>query len=222
MSDKAGTLTSDPIAHGASPDQLLDEVVAGDGRVARRERNRSAVLDAVVELFEAGNTEPAVEDVSALSGVSSRSIYRYFHHRDELVRAAMWHLRARVEPQMRLVDIGEGPLDERIDNFVAHRLAVFAMLAPITRAARRSANSLDLSSEEFGAFQMVLRQQFLDQFAPEFSTLAGQVLTRAVVAAEIAFQFDSLEYLFTSFEGNTDEMGHLLGRQLRIHLGVLR
>jgi hypothetical protein len=69
---------------------------------------------------------------------------------------------------------------------------------------------------------MVLRQQFLDQFAPEFSTLAGQVLTRAVVAAEIAFQFDSLEYLFTSFEGNTDQMGHLLGRQLRIHLGVLR
>ena len=59
MSEKAGTLTSDPIAHGASPDQLRDEVVTGDGRVARRERNRSAVLDAVVELFEAGNTEPA-------------------------------------------------------------------------------------------------------------------------------------------------------------------
>ncbi|MEJ6721090.1 TetR/AcrR family transcriptional regulator [uncultured Ilumatobacter sp.] len=222
MSEKAGTLTSDPIAHGASPDQLRDEVVTGDGRVARRERNRSAVLDAVVELFEAGNTEPAVEDVAVLSGVSSRSIYRYFHHRDELVRAAMWHLRARVEPQMQLVDIGEGPLDERIDNFVAHRLAVFAVLAPITRAARRTANSLDLSSEEFGAFQMVLRQQFLDQFEPEFSTLAGRVLTRAVVAAEIGFQFDSLEYLFTSFEGNTDKMGHLLGRQLRIHLEVLR
>ena len=215
MSEKAGTLTSDPIAHGASPDQLRDEVVTGDGRVARRERNRSAVLDAVVELFEAGNTEPAVEDVAVLSGVSSRSIYRYFHHRDELVRAAMWHLRARVELQMQLVDIGEGPLDERIDNFVAHRLAVFAVLAPITRAARRTANSLDLSSEEFGAFQMVLRQQFLDQFEPEF-------LTRAVVAAEIGFQFDSLEYLFTSFEGNTDKMGHLLGRQLRIHLEVLR
>jgi AcrR family transcriptional regulator len=222
MSGKTEMLTSVPNADGVLTDQVLDEAVTGDGRVARRERNRSAALDAVVELFEAGNTEPAIEDVSALSGVSSRSIYRYFHHRDELVRAAMWHLRARVESQMRLVDIGEGPLDERIDNFVAHRLAEFAMLAPITRAARRSANSLDLNSGEFGAFQMVLRQQFLDQFAPEFSTLAGQVLTRAVVAAEIAFQFDSLEYLFTSFEGNTDQMGHLLGRQLRIHLGVLR
>ena len=222
MSGKTEMLTSVPNADGVLTDQAFDEAVTGDGRVARRERNRSAALDAVVELFEAGNTEPAIEDVSALSGVSSRSIYRYFHHRDELIRAAMWHLMARVEPQMQLADIGQGPLDERIDNFVKHRLAVFAMLAPITRAARRSARSLDLSSEEFAAFQMVLRQQFLDQFAPEFSTLADRALTRAVVAAEIAFQFDSFEYLHTSLEGNMDEMSYLLGRQLRIHLGGLR
>jgi AcrR family transcriptional regulator len=204
------------------PDQELDEVMTGDGRVARRERNRSAALDAVVELFEAGNTDPAIEDVSVLSGVSSRSIYRYFHHRDELIRAAMWHLMARVEPQMQLVDIGKGSLDERINNFVNHRLAWFSVLAPITRAARRSAHSLDLTSQEFETAQLVLRQQFLDQFAPEFSTLAGRALTRAVVAAEIAFQFDSFEYLHASLEGNIDEMGHLLGRQLRIHLGGLR
>jgi AcrR family transcriptional regulator len=222
MSGKLDMLTSMQNAHGVLADQVPDKLVNGDGRVARRERHRSAALDAVVELFEAGNTEPAVEDVSKLSGVSSRSIYRYFHHRDELVRAAMWHLTARVEPQMRLVDIGKGPLDERIDNFVECRLAVFFVLAPITRAARRSAHSLDLSSEEFETCQLVLRQQFLDQFAPEFSTLAGQELTRAVVAAELAFQFDSFEYLYTSLERNIDEMAYLLGRQLRIHLGGLQ
>ncbi|MFT5978557.1 MAG: AcrR family transcriptional regulator [Candidatus Azotimanducaceae bacterium] len=222
MSGKTDMLTSVPNVDAVLADQVLDGVVTVDGRVARRERNRSAALDAVIELFEAGNTEPAVEDVSALSGVSSRSIYRYFHHRDELIRAAMWHLMARVEPQMQLADIGQGSLDERIDNFVKHRLAVFSVLAPITRAARRSAHSLDLSSEEFEIGQLVLRQQFLDQFAPEFSTLADRALTRAVVAAEIAFQFDSFEYLHTSLEGNIDEMGYLLGRQLRIHLGGLR
>ena len=222
MSGNTDVLPTKPSTHGASPDQVIDELVTGDGRVARRERNRSAVLDAVVELFEAGNTEPAVEDVSDLSGVSSRSIYRYFHHRDELVRAAMWHLMARVETQMPLADIGKGSLDERIDSFVKHRLAVFTVLAPITRAARRSAHSLDLTSEEFEAGQLVLREQFLDQFAPEFSTLSGQALMRAVVAAELAFQFESFEYLYTSWEGNLDEVGYLLGRQLRIHLGGLR
>jgi AcrR family transcriptional regulator len=205
MSGNTDVLPTKPSTHGASPDQVIDELVTGDGRVARRERNRSAVLDAVVELFEAGNTEPAVEDVSDLSGVSSRSIYRYFHHRDELVRAAMWHLMARVETQMPLADIGKGSLDEAVD-----------------RAARRSAHSLDLTSEEFEAGQLVLREQFLDQFAPEFSTLSGQALMRAVVAAELAFQFESFEYLYTSWEGNLDEVGYLLGRQLRIHLGGLR
>lgn len=222
MSGQMEMLKIDPNIQGVSLDVVVDEAAKSDGRVARRQRNRAAVLDAVVVLFDAGNTEPTVEDVSNLSGVSSRSIYRYFHHRDELVRAAMWHLMARIEPQMRLADIGMGSLDERIDSFVKHRLLMFTVLAPITRAARRPAHSLDLSSEEFEADRLVLRQQFLDYFAPEFSMLAGQALTRAVVAAELAFQFDSFEYLSTSLEGNVDEMGYLLGRQLRIYLGGLR
>jgi AcrR family transcriptional regulator len=233
MSGKTDMLISEPNAQ-VSPfgdlvtddvvtdDLVTGDVVTGDGRVARRERNRTAVLDAVVDLFEAGNTDPAVEDVSDLSGVSSRSIYRYFHHRDELVRAAMWHLAARIEPQMQLADIGKGSLDDRIDRFVKHRLSVFTVVAPITRAARQAAQSLDLSSDEFEAGQLILRQQFLDHFAPEFATLGGQALTRAVVAAELAFQFDSFEYLNASFEGNVDEMGYLLRRQLRILLGALR
>ncbi|MGK0276872.1 MAG: AcrR family transcriptional regulator [Ilumatobacter sp.] len=223
MSGKTDMLISDPSTRlTALDDAVASDVATGDGRVARRERNRTAVLDAVVDLFEAGNTDPAVEDVSDLSSVSSRSIYRYFHHRDELVRAGMWHLMARIEPQMQLVDIGTGSLEDRIDRFVKHRLSVFTVVAPITRAARKAAQSLDLSSEEFEASRLVLRQQFLDHFAPEFSTLEGQALTRAVVAAELAFQFDSFEYLNTSFEGNVDEMGRLLGRQLQILLGGLR
>lgn len=218
-------LTSESNVQVATLDEMvttLEEVATVDGRVARRQRNRIAVLDAVVVLFEAGNTEPAVDEVSDISGVSSRSIYRYFHHRDELVRAAMWHLMARIEPQMELADIGEGSLDDRIDRFVKHRLAVFAVLAPITRAARKVAQSLDLGSEEFEAGRLLFRQQFLDHFAPEFATLEGQALTQAVVAAELAFQFDSFEYLSMSFDGNVDEMGYLLVRQLRILLVVLR
>lgn len=218
MSGVLDMLTADPNVAMSE----LDEVATGDGRIARRERNRTAALDAVVDLFEAGNTDPAVEDVSDLSGVSSRSIYRYFHHRDELVRAAMWHLTARIEPQMRPASVGVDSLDQRIDSFVEYRLSMFVVLAPITRAARRSAQSIDLSSEEFEAGQLVLRQQFLNHFAPEFSTLEGPALMRSVVAAELAFQFDSFEYLHASFEGNLEEMSDLLSRQLRIHLGALR
>lgn len=112
-----------------------------DGRVARRWRNQDTVLDAVIALFDAGRVEPAVDEVSELSGVSTRSIYRYFRHREGLIDAAVWHLVDRVEADLAL-DVGDGSLDARIAVFVGHRLSVFARIAPLVRASKRLARTL--------------------------------------------------------------------------------
>lgn len=192
-----------------------------DGRTARRQRNRALVLDAVIEIFESGNIDPGIDEVSAWSGVSNRSIYRYFHHRDELIRAAMWHAMARVQPQMELQDLGVGSLRERIDRFVAHRLRMYAALAPLTRAARRAAQTEPIISEEFEAGRLVLRKQFLDHFAPELEPVAPGERTRLVTAAEMAFQFDAFEYLHHSCEGDTDVIAEILVEHLALHLAPL-
>jgi len=44
---------------------LLERGVAPDGRTARRDRNRLAVLDAVIELFAEGDLDPDPEAVAA-------------------------------------------------------------------------------------------------------------------------------------------------------------
>ena len=44
-----------------------------DGRTARRDRNREAVLDAVLDLFADGAIAPAPAEVAARSGVSRRA-----------------------------------------------------------------------------------------------------------------------------------------------------
>ena len=49
-----------------------------DGRTARRDRNREAVLDAALALFTAGELEPTAAAVAERSGVSLRSVYRYW------------------------------------------------------------------------------------------------------------------------------------------------
>ena len=49
----------------------------------------AAVLDAVHQLFVEGHHEPAAEEVAARSGVSLRSIYRYFPDREQLLVAAL-------------------------------------------------------------------------------------------------------------------------------------
>ncbi len=173
----------------------------------------------MIDIFEGGNIDPGIDEVSARSGVSNRSIYRYFHHRDELIRAAMWHLIARVQPTMELADVGIGPLDDRIRRFVDHRIAMYLALAPLTRAAKRAAQNEPMIGEEFEAGRLVLRKQFLDHFAPELGQLDPGERTRLVVAAELPFQFESFEYLHRSCDENVEMMADILVEMLGFHLG---
>jgi AcrR family transcriptional regulator len=193
-----------------------------DGRSLRRVRNREAVLDAAIEIFESGDISPSVDDVADRAGVSNRSVYRYFEHRDHLLRAAVTHAMRRIIPEITLDQIGVGSFDERVERFVGHRLRMYQRLAPITRAAKLAAVSEPIIGEEFAVGRLILRQSFLDHFAEEFAPLGPGDRTRAVIAAELAFQFDAFEFLWTSTNGMVDEMRMLLIDHLQMCLGRLR
>ena len=49
-----------------------------DGRQARRQRNIDAVLDVVLEMFAEESMFPTIEQAATRSGLSLRSLYRYF------------------------------------------------------------------------------------------------------------------------------------------------
>jgi len=53
-------------------------VTAVDGRVQRGERNREAIVDALLACYEAGNLRPSVPEVAARAGVSVRSVHNHF------------------------------------------------------------------------------------------------------------------------------------------------
>jgi AcrR family transcriptional regulator len=216
-------------AFSARPFRCEDALVGGtthagstDGRSMRRTKNRDAVLDAVIEIFEEGDLDPPVDVVAERAGVSNRSIYRYFDHRDHLMRAAVTRSMRRVIPEIQLTDVGIGGFEERVDRFVDHRLQMYQRLAPITRAAKRAAQSEPIIREEFEAGRLVLRRSFLDHFAEEFAALGPAERTRAVLAAELAFQFDAFEFLWTSTNGQVAEMRVILVDHLVVHLGRLR
>jgi AcrR family transcriptional regulator len=203
---------------------MVDEQVASkhDGRGARRERNRIAVLDAVIELFESGNVDPGVDEVSERSGVSTRSVYRYFNHRDELIRAALWHLNAKTAAELELRDVGVGDLDDRIIRFVRHRTGLHAALASVMRAARRASTPADLEGEQHDANRLRLHEQFIDHFADRFGGLDVDHQVRIEAMAELPFQFDSLEYIHSILDGDPAEIESLLVDHLRMLFGEIR
>lgn len=196
--------------------------MATDGRSLRRARNREAVLDAVIACCEEGDVSPSIDAIADRAGVSNRSVYRYFEHRDQLMFAAVRHAVERVLPEITFADVGVGAFHERVDAFVDHRLRTYQRLAPITRAAMLLAANEPAIGKEFEAGRLILRQSFLDHFAEEFETLGPGDRTRAVIAAELAFQFEAFEFLWTATDGRVEEIRAILVDHLLLCLGRLR
>ena len=165
----------------------------GDGRLARRDRNRLAVLDAAIELFAEGVLDPTPDDVATRVGLSARSVYRYFDDRDALLRAAIDRHLERMMPLFLIHAIGEGDLDDRIDRFVTSRLRLYEAVAASFRASRVRGTDDEVIREQVEATRRALRDQTERHFAPELNGL-GTARRRARSAAVDALtQFDTLD-----------------------------
>ncbi len=144
-----------------------------DGRTARKDRNRLAVLDAVLELFTEGDLIPSPEAIAHRSGVSLRSVYRFLGDKRDLVQAAIERHLERVGPLFALEPIGEGPFAQRVEQFVTARLRLYQAIAPTARAAQarvrmRATPASEVIKESLMARRMLLRVQLSRHFATEF------------------------------------------------------
>jgi AcrR family transcriptional regulator len=171
-----------------------DDEVEVDGRTARRDRNRLAVLDAVVELFTEDNLQPRPEDVARRSGVSLRSVYRYYSDPDDLIRAAIERHVQSVLPLLRIHDFGKGAFDDRVRHFVAGRLRLYEALAPAARAARIAAARNDIILERVELTRGVLRRQLEAQFAPELAALDERERDVVATAADVSCQLEAIDF----------------------------
>jgi len=172
----------------------VSEVVSDDGRVARRDRNRLAALDAVIELFAEGDLDPSPDEVANRSGLSLRSVYRYYEDRETLLRAAIDRHLEQVRPLALIPAIGQGPLDKRIERFVTCRLRLYEAIAAAARASRVRAISDEIVREQLEVTRRALRSQIEKHFAPELDALDGERSRSRVAAADALCEIESLDH----------------------------
>jgi AcrR family transcriptional regulator len=188
---------ADPFAPPAAPADVSGATSAAepvDGRLARRDRNRTAVLDAIIDLFTEGDLDPSPERVARRAGISPRSVYRYFDDREELLRAAISHHLERVLPLYHFPRIGEGPLDARVPAFVAHRLRLYETIAAASRGTRRRAATDEVVREQLEWTRRGLREQVEKQFAPELDTMPARTRRARVAALDALCELEALDH----------------------------
>lgn len=186
-----------------------------DGRVARRERNIDAVLDVVLELFGEEALFPTIEQAAKRSGLSLRSLYRYFADPSELLEATIIRSREHAVDAIRLSSIGEGPLDDRIVAFVAMRMKVSAAVGAVYRATVANAARMPRIKAELARTRDDLREQFERQFEPELSKLDAADRVAVVAAGDLLTQLDAIDFLRRHRALSADETSAAMRASLR-------
>lgn len=191
---------------------------AVDGRRQRSERSRTAVIEALLALYDEGTVRPTVAQVAERSGVSERSVFRHFTDMEDLASAALERQLAEVRPFFAAPE-AEGSQPERIDALVAHRVALHGRMANLARAAAHHAASSTTVAQAVAARRQLLRDQVEVQFAPELRSLAPEAAGQLLAALDQALSIEALDYLASPSGG--DRRGAALAEVLRATAAAL-
>jgi AcrR family transcriptional regulator len=168
------------------------EQPSADGRVARGQRTRRRVADALISLLRDGDPDPTAKVIAERAGVSLRLVFHHFCDMDDLYRtvSSLQLERQRreqpnVSPQL--------PLAIRILETVHYRSVLFEEISPVRRAAvRRSGSSPDVTAAV--TFSNILLSDNLSAaFAPELDTCTDDEGSELLAALDAATSWEAWE-----------------------------
>jgi AcrR family transcriptional regulator len=180
--------------------ELDDENAPGstatDGRVARGQRTRRNVAEALMELLREGDPEPTARAVAQRAGVSLRLVFHHFTEMDDLYHyvAAMqlrrqWSEMPRVSAKLSLAT--------RLERTVAHRAALYEEISPIRRALVRRMPSSKGVTATIAAADGLLLENLKETFAPQLAALTASTRLEVLEAMDVATSWEAWERLRT-------------------------
>jgi AcrR family transcriptional regulator len=155
-----------------------------DGRTARAERTRAAIVEAHLALIAEGDLRPTGEKIADRAGVSLRALWTNFKDMETLFEASGEKVLAQVDAAFKPVSVSL-PLAKRVDAFCRQRATMLQLIGPTARAAHmREAISPQLQRNRAKHIERV-RDEVEVLFAKELE-IAGanrEQLVHALVAA---------------------------------------
>jgi len=105
-----------------------------DGRTARSERTRNAIVDAHVQLILDGELRPTADRIAKLAGVSLRALWSHFADMEALFAASGQRILDRRDAAYQPVPV-DLPLPRRIEAYCHQRARMLEQIAPAAKAA---------------------------------------------------------------------------------------
>jgi TetR/AcrR family transcriptional regulator of autoinduction and epiphytic fitness len=175
---------------------VLEPEVNEDGRRRRAERNRTAVVDALLSLYDEGNPRPGVADIAARAGVSPRSVFRHFDDLEALAATAIERQWTRVHELFEPPSPG-GHAASRVTALVAQRVRLHDTIIGVARAAALIALSSPTVSTALHDRRQLLADQVTSLFAAELESREAPARHDLAAALQAAASLEHVDYLRT-------------------------
>lgn len=184
-----------------------------DGRTARAERTRQAIVDAHLALLEEGDLKPTGERIADRAGVSLRALWTNFKDMERLFAASGERLLERQDAEFRPVS-PDLPLDQRVTEFCRQRTRLLELVAPVARAVRtREPFSAQLRRSR-GWFVARVRDELEALFAPELDA-AGEARADLLNALTVASTWAAWSLLRDDLNLCVEDAARVMERSVR-------
>ncbi len=165
-----------------------------DGRRARGERSRAAIVQAVVDLLPESEGMPSTTKVAERAGVTQRTLFRHFGSVDDLLAAVIEEQAEVIAPYLARLDDG-GPRADRIARIVAKRAELFARIATVRRWALQLRATYPDIANGLRRAAVAQRAQITHLFAAELDAMGAERRTVALDAIDVALSWPTWDRL---------------------------
>ncbi len=161
-----------------------------DGRIVRGLRTRQALIQATLDLIQAGDVEPTSAAIATIAGVSSRALFQHFTNLADLYAAAFDLAVRRAFERTPTVDAA-APLSNRIDLLVSDRSELFEQWLPVWHFAERVRSVAPAVGLGVAQLRRLLRERLANWFANELSNRDPSARDLVLDSLDLAFGLDS-------------------------------
>ena len=194
---------------------LLPDEPASDGRVARGQRTRRNVADALCQLLQDGDPDPTAKSIAEQAGVSLRLVFHHFTDMDDLyLFVAALQLRRQWTDLPRVSQ--RLSLPTRIERTVSHRAALYEEISPVRRAvARRALTSANVAAVIASGDTMLL-ENLKHALAPELAQLPASTSDDHLEAMDVAASWEAWERMRRSSQLPVRSAKRIMARTLTV------
>jgi AcrR family transcriptional regulator len=187
LSKERGDVTPTPDPNW--PTEWSIEEPSTDGRLARGQRTRRNVAEALVELLREGDPDPTAKAIAERAGVSLRLVFHHFADIDDLYQAV-----GTLQLERHWSDLptlgAQLPLSARIERTVRHRSILFEEISPVRRAAVRRGGSSPHISDAVAYTDGLLLENLRTNFDPELRLKSEETRVYVLNALDAAASWE--------------------------------